>query len=125
MARGAARYTTARRNPGGGTELEYRYRSPCLTPRPGSECATVAALMRVDLANLATMTRMDIDELRMRYEAAFEAYRLHTAKLLERSKGGQQPTPQELAAETDALYELTRLRRELLDALAGSLQRGR
>jgi hypothetical protein len=68
---------------------------------------------------------MDIDELRVRYEAAFEVYRLHTAKLLERSKGGQQPTPQELAAETDALYELSRLRRELLDALAGSLQRGR
>ena len=52
------------------------------------------------------MTRMDIDALRVRYEAAFEAYRLHTAKLLEHSKGGQQPTPQELAAETDALYEL-------------------
>ena len=81
--------------------------------------------MRVDSANLATMTRMDIDELRVRYEAAFEAYRLHTAKLLERSKGGQQPAPQELAAETDALYELTRLRRELLDALAGAFQRGR
>ena len=70
------------------------------------------------------MTRMDIDELRARYKAAFEAYRLHTVKLLERSKGGQQPTPQELAAETDALYELTRLRRELLDALSGALQRG-
>jgi hypothetical protein len=69
------------------------------------------------------MTRMDIDELRVRYEAAFEAYRLHTVKLLERSKGGQQPTPQELAAETDSLYELTRLRRELLDALADSFQR--
>ena len=72
------------------------------------------------------MTRIDIDELRARYEAAFEAYGLHTAKLLERCKGGQQPTPQELAAETDALYELTRLRRELLDALSGaSFQRGR
>ena len=63
------------------------------------------------------MTRMDIDELRVRYEAAFEAYRLHTQKLIERSKGGQQPTPQELAAEADSLFELTRLRRELLDAL--------
>lgn len=69
------------------------------------------------------MTRMDIDALRVRYEAAFEAYRLHTMKLLEHSKGGQQPTPQELAAETDALYELTRLRRELLVALADSFQR--
>ena len=63
--------------------------------------------------------------MRARYEAAFEEYRLHTARLLERSKGGQQPTPQELAAETDALYELTRLRRELLDALSGAFQRGR
>jgi len=71
------------------------------------------------------MTRIDIDELRARYEAAFEAFRLHTVKLLERSKGGQQPTPQELAAETEALYELTRLRRELLEALAGAWQVGR
>jgi len=67
------------------------------------------------------MTRMDIDELRVRYEAAFEVYRLHTQKLIERSKGGQQPTPQELSAEADALFELTRLRRELLDAVAGAL----
>lgn len=71
------------------------------------------------------MTRMDIDELRRRYEAAFEAYRGHTVKLLERSKGGQQPTPQELAAEADALYELTRLRRELLGALESAWQVGR
>ena len=63
------------------------------------------------------MTRMDIDELRGRYEAAFEAYRLHTVKLLERSKGGQQPTPQELVAEEQALHDFTRLRRELLDAI--------
>jgi hypothetical protein len=69
------------------------------------------------MAKAATMTRMYIDELRMRYEAAFEVYRRHTVKLLERSKGGQLPTPQELSAEAEALHELTRLRRELLDAL--------
>jgi hypothetical protein len=69
------------------------------------------------LAKPATMTRMDIDELRVRYEAAFEVYRRHTAKLIERTKGGQQPTPQELVAEQEALHELTRLRRELLDAV--------
>jgi hypothetical protein len=60
---------------------------------------------------------MGIDELRQRYEAAFEVYRRHTVNLLERSKGGQLPTPQELVAEAEALHELTRLRRELLDAL--------
>jgi hypothetical protein len=63
---------------------------------------------------------MDFDELRSRYEAAFEVYRAHTAKLIENSKGGRQPTPQELAAEEQALYELTRIRRDLLDALARS-----
>jgi hypothetical protein len=62
-------------------------------------------------------TRIHIDELRSRYEAAFDVYRVHTAKLIEHSKGGQQPTPQELAAEEQALYNLTRVRRELLDAL--------
>jgi hypothetical protein len=61
---------------------------------------------------------MEIDALRVRYEAAFEVYRVHTARLIEHSKGGQQPTPQELAAEEEALYELSRFRRELLDALA-------
>jgi hypothetical protein len=38
--------------------------------------------------------------------------------LLEDSKGGQQPTPQDLAAEEEALYALQRARRDLLDALA-------
>jgi hypothetical protein len=61
---------------------------------------------------------MEIDALRARYEAAFEVYRVHTAKLLEDSKGGQQPTPQDLAAEEEALYALQRARRDLLDALA-------
>jgi hypothetical protein len=64
------------------------------------------------------MTRMEIDALRARYEAAFEVYRVHTVKLLEDSKGGQQPTPQDLAAEEEALYALQRARRDLLDALA-------
>jgi hypothetical protein len=63
---------------------------------------------------------MDFDALRARYEAAFEVYRVHTAKLIEHSKGGRHPSPQELAAEEEALYELTRIRRELLDALARS-----
>jgi hypothetical protein len=60
---------------------------------------------------------MDIDALRGRYEAAFEAYRRHTAKLLEHSKGGQLPTPQDLSAEEEALHELMRIRRELFDRL--------
>ena len=61
---------------------------------------------------------MEVDALRARYEAAFEVYRAHTAKLLAQSKGGQQPPPQDLAAEEEALYGLERARRDLLDALA-------
>jgi hypothetical protein len=68
------------------------------------------------------MIRIDIDALRSRYEAVFEVYRVHTQKLIERSKGGQQPSPQELAAEEQALHELTRVRRELLEALAATLR---
>ena len=64
------------------------------------------------------MTRMEIDALRARYDAAFEVFRAHTAKLLAQSKGGQQPAPQDLVAEEEALYGLERARRELLDALA-------
>jgi hypothetical protein len=70
------------------------------------------------------MTRIEVDQLRSRYEAAFEVYRGHTAKLIERSKAGRQPTPQELVAEEQALYELARLRRELLDALASAFRAG-
>jgi hypothetical protein len=65
---------------------------------------------------------MEIDAVRSRYEAVLEAYRVHTLKLIERSKGGQQPSPQELVAEEQALHELTRVRRELLDALADALR---
>ena len=65
-------------------------------------------------------TRIEIDALRLRYEAAFEVYRVHTANLIEHSKGGRQPAPQELTGEEQALYELTRIRRELLDALAST-----
>lgn len=64
--------------------------------------------------------RIEIDELRRRYEAAFKVYGVHTANLIEHSKGGRQPAPQELAAEEQALYDLTRIRRELLDALAST-----
>jgi hypothetical protein len=63
------------------------------------------------------MTRIEIDELRSRYEAAFEVFRTHTTKLIANSKGGQQPTPQDLAGEEEALYKLNRARRDLLEAL--------
>jgi hypothetical protein len=70
------------------------------------------------MAKLGRMTRIEIDELRARYEAAFEVFRGHTVKLIERSKGGHLPAPQELSAEERGLHELVRLRRELLEALA-------
>jgi hypothetical protein len=75
-----------------------------------------------ELGKLDRMIRIEIDAVRSRYEAAFELYRVHALKLIERSKGGQQPSPQELAAEERALHELTRVRRELLDALAQGLR---
>jgi hypothetical protein len=81
------------------------------------------ATTSAELVKLDRMIRIDIDAVRSRYEAVFEVYRVHALKLLERSKGGQQPSPQELAAEERALHELTRVRRELLDALAEGLRR--
>lgn len=73
---------------------------------------------RPEAANLDRMTRIEIDELRARYEAAFEMFSGLTVKIIESSKGGQLPMPQDLAAEERALHEITRLRRELLRALA-------
>jgi hypothetical protein len=63
------------------------------------------------------MIRIEIDALRLQFESALEAYRLHAARLIEHSKAGQQPPPQELVAEENALTELMRKRRELLTAL--------
>jgi hypothetical protein len=80
------------------------------------------ATTSAELVKLDPMIRIEIDGLRSRYEAVFEVYRVHTLKLIERSKGGQQPSPQELAAEERALHELTRVRRELLDALADAFR---
>jgi hypothetical protein len=68
------------------------------------------------------MIRIEIDAVRSRYEAVFEVYRAHAQKLIERSKGGQQPAPQELAAEEQAFHELGRVRRELLEALAAAFR---
>lgn len=68
------------------------------------------------------MIRIEIDAVRSRYEAVFDVYRAHTQRLIERSKGGQQPSPQELAAEEQAFHELSRVRRELLEALGAALR---
>jgi hypothetical protein len=64
------------------------------------------------------MTRMEFDALRLRYRAALAAYDRHATSVLDHSKGGQAPPARELFAEEQALYELTNLRRELLDGLA-------
>lgn len=63
------------------------------------------------------MTRIEIDALRARYQAAFDVFSGLTVKIIESSKGGELPKPQDLAAEERALHEITRLRRELLRAL--------
>jgi hypothetical protein len=63
------------------------------------------------------MTRIDIDDLRQRWEAVLEAYAAHASNVIEHSKGGVRPPLAALHAEEQALYEFARARRELLDAL--------
>ena len=65
------------------------------------------------------MTRIDIDALRLQFEAACDAYYTHACKLIAQSKGGELPAPEHLNAETLALNALSKIRRELLDALEG------
>jgi hypothetical protein len=67
---------------------------------------------------LAAMTRIEIDDLRLRCEAVLKAYTAHASNLLEHSKGGVRPLLATLHAEEQALYEFATVRRELLDALA-------
>jgi hypothetical protein len=64
------------------------------------------------------MTRIEFDALRLRYEAASDAYHRHVRNVIEHTKGGQRPPLAALKAEAQALHELTGVRRELLDALA-------
>ena len=64
------------------------------------------------------MTRIELDVLQLRCTAAFSAYQGHLTAVLERAKGGQPPSEQDLHAEEQALYEYARTRREFLDALA-------
>jgi hypothetical protein len=61
---------------------------------------------------------MEFDGLRIRCRAAFDAYHARFENLLDQCKAGHQPAPHELSAETIALYEYTKTRRELLEALA-------
>ena len=69
------------------------------------------------------MTRIDIDALRVRFEAACDAYYTHACKVIDQSKGGALPLHEDLNAEALALYELSTVRRELLDALDGVSRR--
>jgi hypothetical protein len=66
------------------------------------------------------MTRADIDALRLRYQAACNAYHQHANRVVESSKGGETPPVAELFAEEQALWELAKVRRELLDGLAAA-----
>ena len=63
------------------------------------------------------MTRIELDALRLRCRAAFEAYQARVAKVIEHCKGGEMPPDAELHAEEEALYEYAKVRRDLLDAL--------
>jgi hypothetical protein len=67
---------------------------------------------------LGDVTRVEVDALRLRCEAALEGYRRRAARVLQLSKWGELPAVAELEAEEAALYEFAKLRRDLLDALS-------
>jgi hypothetical protein len=59
---------------------------------------------------------MEVDELRVRYRAATDAYYAHAANIARKIKSGESPLPSELQAEEQALAQLVRVRRQLFDA---------
>ena len=63
------------------------------------------------------MTRIEFDDLRLRYRAAFDLFVEVTTQIIESSKSGHRPPESDLFAEEEGLWELARLRREFLDAL--------
>ena len=69
------------------------------------------------------MTRMEVDELRLRYRAASDAYYAHVASIARQIKDGRSPLPSELQAEEQALEQLISIRRQLFDSLESGGQR--
>jgi hypothetical protein len=66
---------------------------------------------------MGTPEQLALRALRRDYNAASSSYREHAAKLMARAKCNVRPTPQELRAHDAAVERLTKIRRELLQAL--------
>ena len=64
------------------------------------------------------MTRIELNEMRLRCRAMLDAYHIQLAALCDDTKAGARPTPSAIQAEQQALYELMRIRRAYLEALA-------
>lgn len=63
------------------------------------------------------MPHNNIDALRLRYQSAFTAYSNHASRVVAQTETGAPVPRAELQAEALALWELAKVRRELLDAL--------
>ncbi len=99
-----------------GCDAEQRAARTCLYTACFAHLKTLY-FCRTLVRTFQRMTRIEFDTLRLRYEAAFDAYQLHAARIIAHSKGGERPPDLELHAEEQALWELAKVRRELLDAL--------
>ena len=62
-------------------------------------------------------TSTDLQALRMKYNAAYTAYRSCVEALSNGSMAGEAPSPELLEKEANALRELTRARAKLLAAM--------
>lgn len=63
------------------------------------------------------MSPPNLDELRARYLAAYDAYQELAKKMSEQDKHNLLPSPADLIAEAEAIAALTEARRLLLKAL--------
>jgi hypothetical protein len=69
------------------------------------------------------MTRVEIDALRLVFEAACDVYYTQACKVIDQAKDGRRPLEENLTAEALAHDALAEARRLLLDALAAATTR--
>ena len=69
------------------------------------------------------VTRIEIDGLRLQFEAACDVYYTRACKVIDQAKDGQRPLEENLNAEAMALDLLTKVRQSLLDALQAAATR--
>jgi hypothetical protein len=79
-----------------------------------------ASWFRAEPSPITTAPTGSIVEIRMRYKAAFDAYRVHSARAAEYSRNRDPASETALQQQEQALSELAKIGRDLSDVLTAT-----